>query len=124
MRQLALVALVGCSIATTGAPRRYDGRVAPDCTTSKALPSLDLTVGLLTGVLSLPLLLASEDCERGGDCDTNGPKIAHLFGGMFLVAGGLFLLSSYAGFSNVSSCRAAVKKHEAFQPPPATPAGI
>jgi hypothetical protein len=112
MRSLALVALAGCSLATTGAPARYDARVAPDCTTSSALPVLDASATILAGVIGVPLLLTEGGCDGDGDCHDDGPNVARSFGALFVVTGAIYALSAYVGFSNVSSCKAATARHQ------------
>ena len=110
MRSLALVALVGCSFATTGAPRRADPRVAPDCTTSSGLPVLDASGAILAGAIGVPLLFEGGGCDGDGDCHDDNP--ARSFGALFVAVGALYALAAYVGFSNVSSCKAAIARHQ------------
>jgi hypothetical protein len=117
MRVLVMAALAGCSFGTSGAPSRYDGRVAPKCTTSTSLPSLDVGVAIVAGALSIPLLLVDEDDDCGGqeDCRHVGEDISHGFGKVLIGVGVIYAISSVIGFNNVSSCRAAVRKYEAVR---------
>lgn len=112
LRSLALVALVGCSFATTGAPARPEARVAPDCTTSSVLPVLDASATILAGVIGVPLLLTKGGCDGDGDCHDGGPSVARSVGGVFLATGLIYALAAYVGFSNVSSCKAAIARHQ------------
>lgn len=109
------MALMGCSFATNGPPRGYDGRVAPDCTTSQALPVLDTSAAILAGVIGLPLVLAKEDsCDPSQDCHDPGVGIAHGFGALVLTVGAFYVLAAYVGFSRVGECKAALAKHQAM----------
>lgn len=75
--------------------------------------ALDLTAAVVVGLLSIPLLVTSNQCDGVvGDCDRTGAKITGVMGKLFLVGGGLFALASWSGFSNVRSCRAAHRKFE------------
>ena len=120
MRQLALVALAGCSFATRGPPRGYDGRADPDCTTSQAAPVLDTSVAIVAGVIGLPLIVQNwgDGCDPNSECHDAGPDIARSIGGVMVAVGLLYAIGAYAGFSNVRDCKAAIAKHRALQPPP------
>ena len=118
MRRVALVALValgGCSFVTSGAPRRYDGRAAPDCTTTSIPPVLDASAVILLGLLGAPLLFIGEGCAPGMTCADDDPLMRNL-GAAAVTAGFVYAVSAYTGFSNVSSCKAAIAKHEAMNP--------
>ena len=114
MRSLALVALVGCSFATTGAPSPYDGRTPPDCTTSSALPLLDTAATVLLGAIGLQMALAEDSCRDDGSCEDPHASGIRRGGYVALGLGAVYAVGAVVGFKRVSSCGAAVRTYEAL----------
>jgi hypothetical protein len=113
MHRLALALLAGCSFATSGAPARHDGRVAPDCTTSAALPVIDASATILAAVVGIPLIVQGGDgCDPNSDCHDDGPGVMRRLGIGMVAVGAVYALGAYVGFSNVHSCKAAIARHQ------------
>ena len=85
MRSLGLVALVGCSFATTGAPSRRERDAPIECTTSNALPLLDTAATVVLGVIGVQMALAKDSCPESGSCED--PHAAGIRRGGFLFIG-------------------------------------
>ena len=115
MRTLALVALVGCSFATTGAPKRSDGHTAPDCTTSSALPLLDSAAAVVLGVIGLKMALAEDRCTDSGSCVDPHAAGIRRGGYVALGLGAVYAVGAVVGFGRVGSCSDAVRQYQARQ---------
>lgn len=118
MRQLALVAVMGCSFATTGAPSRPDRTTRLDCTTSSALPLLDSAAAVALAVIGVQMVLARDSCPDGGS-SCEDPYASGMRRGGFVVLGlgALYTAGAVVGFSHVSSCKAAIATQQSPQRP-------
>lgn len=100
---LSLVALVAaCSFATVNGPRSTPGRYL-DCTTSRAVPIVDLVAGATFIAGGLAVAYADRKLE-------DDDKTGNLTYGVTLPAialGVVLLVSSQYGTSRVTRCRAA-----------------
>ncbi len=103
---VALLALAmtvgGCSLVfVEGPPPLRERRRQLDCTTSSALPFVDLTLS----VASLLAVLGVAATPHGAFGGTSASRIGIASGGLIL--GGLTATSAGVGFSRISACNEA-----------------
>ena len=108
---LMLAALGGCSyLATSGPGANYNPAHQPECSTSRAAPTVDTIVGIAGAVFAVSMF--SQDCsdDDWGICSA----ITTTFGTMGVLTAALWGSGALTGFRRNRSCRAAQAQHQDY----------
>jgi hypothetical protein len=103
----ALLLTSGCSFLSVRKAPPLPLRSPPQqvsCTSSRVAPAVDLTLGVVASLISVPLLGARDSCPPNEFCIDVATPIFQLIGAGFLTLGVVDLLSSGYGFVQTGDC--------------------
>lgn len=114
---IALLGLVtgGCATGMKPVPKSWQPSQRPECTTSAALPTVDLVSGIVIGVPGLVLLaggIEGTDCSGDNECLYGDLDALAIAAGVVLgLVGTLYVISGAYGMSSRTRCLEAKQKH-------------